>query len=186
MTPPFSPKHGVAPRPRNRGSNVANGVYTMLDLAKLLELPQYDDEVYSDTYGIVHKAAIEAGESEEQAERAAVDAESEEEGERWSQYKDAVLHVAEQLCIEHKLTLHEMNGHRWQFRPSESWEKAASEVVKTINGYGMFVFSSVKEFMSSGPYTAREAVLGHLHWMHEWYNVYEGSSSKAAFYRRLR
>lgn len=43
------------------------------------------------------------------------------------------------------------------------WEDAADKIRETINGVGYFTFYSLREFLESGPYTARQAALSHLH-----------------------
>jgi hypothetical protein len=51
-------------------------------------------------------------------------------------------------------------------------KKATRELSETVGGVGYFHFGSVKELTDSGPWTVREAVLGHLGWMKDWYEVY--------------
>lgn len=168
-------------------SSRANGIYGIYELAKLLGLPEYDDEHVYEASAEVYVAAIKAGESEEQAEIAALDAEAEEEKEAYDHWFDALMFVAEELCREHKLTLVELRNGRWRLKPSESWHATADEIRTTINGMGPFHFSSLKEFIeTSSCSTAREAVFSHLHWLKCWYAVYEGSSARAAFERRMR
>jgi hypothetical protein len=70
--------------------------------------------------------------------------------------------------------------------PFDTWFIAASCLRTTINGVGTFYFGSTKEFIECNSGTDRQAVLSHLHWLHQWYDVYQGSSPKAAFERRMR
>jgi hypothetical protein len=140
------------------------------------------------TYGCVYRDALAEGASEEDAEKRALDAESEELGEACDRYRSAVLSVAEKLFKEHKLSLTEMKRDRFRFRvtPDETWRDAAREIIQTINGVGMFRFESVREFCASGPWTPKEAVLGHLHWIADWPDVYEGTKARSMVDRALR
>lgn len=70
---------------------------------------------------------------------------------------------------------------------SDDWDKAAISVIMTINGVGNFHFNSLKEALDSGPYaSSKEFVLKHLHWLKDYYEVYEGSKIKNVFQRRFR
>ena len=62
----------------------------------------------------------------------------------------------------------------WDFKivPTKSWNDALSQIRMTMNGMGYFHFNSNKEFLESGPYTAREAVLKHLGTMGDYRKVY--------------
>ena len=56
----------------------------------------------------------------------------------------------------------------------ETWETVLTEIRELINGVGYFIFYSNKELKDSGPYTARQAVLGHLHNLSDYGEVYGG------------
>lgn len=56
----------------------------------------------------------------------------------------------------------------------ETWETVLTEIRELINGVGYFTFYSNKELKDSGPYTARQAVLGHLHNLSDYGAVYGG------------
>lgn len=130
--------------------------------------------------------------------------EDEARDELYEKYRDAVMFVAEQVFGEHGLVLVPVrqlkeNGrpyrHKgwkpetaWEFRikPKESWKDAASHVRETIDGVGYFTFGTLRNFLSSGPYTAREAVLQHLGWIPDWYEVYEGGKARSRVERRMR
>jgi hypothetical protein len=161
------------------------GVFDIHELAKLLDLPEFDDEHVPDAAGAVYDAAIASGATEKEAEQALEDAFIEAERECFSAWKDAVLHVAETLCIEHLLELHELKDGRYRFKPKHTWRLVATQLRMTVNGVGMFYFGSTKEFIECSSGTDREAVLSHLHHLHRWYDVYQGSTSKAAFNRRM-
>lgn len=57
-----------------------------------------------------------------------------------------------------------------------SWRQVAARLCRTIKDFGMFYFSSTQEFLDSGPYTAKQAVLNHLHWIAEHSAVYGDQS----------
>ena len=56
----------------------------------------------------------------------------------------------------------------------ETWETVLTEIRELINGVGYYTFYSNKELKDSGPYTARQAVLGHLHYLSDYGAVYGG------------
>jgi len=121
-------------------------------------------------------------------------AEEESRDEAWRAYYDAVLFVAEQCFDYHGLSLscHKKSSkdRPFDFRvvpnPGRNWLECANQIRTTINGVGYFHFDTVKEFLDSGPYTAREAALKHLGWIPDWYDVYEGGKAHSRVYRRLR
>lgn len=145
---------------------------------------------FSEAYSYAYKAAIADGATEEEAEEKAQQAEQEEQDEAWGKYADAVYEIAEDLLNKHGLTLVPLGkGPRpfeFKIEPEKSWEDAAAEIIKTINGVGSFEFASVREFLGSGPYTARQAVLGHLHWIKRYPDVYGDSSPRTRLDRALR
>jgi len=103
----------------------------------------------------------------------------------WKAWQKSVLAVIEPLFDEHKLDLAEIDSYNYKIVPKTTWEVAADAIRRTINGVGYFEFSSLREFLSSGPYTARQAVLLHLGSIPDWTEVYEGGSTKHAFEREL-
>ncbi len=125
-----------------------------------------------------------------------------ENAQHLSDYRDAVLSTAEELFDRHGLQLVPIlrrtrskkvmskNPDPWQFRvmpsPGRTWGSAALQIMRTINGVGMFGFSNLREFLDSGPYTRREAVLKHLGWIPSWYEVYEGSKASSRVDKRMR
>lgn len=106
--------------------------------------------------------------------------------EAMSKYIEAIEFVFRDLCEKHGLELIDNSNCTYKVEPSFDWNSAANEIRITIEGYGLFYFGNLKEFLSSGPYTARSAVLNHLHWLKEWYDVYEGGKAKERVYRRMR
>lgn len=74
---------------------------------------------------------------------------------------------------------------RYDFKivPSNSWDDAANKIRETINGVGTFHFNNLREFLSSGPYTARQAVLSHLGYIKRYPDVYGGSGARQLYDR---
>lgn len=166
------------------------------ELAKMFKLSTSEDlmENESENYGYAYKEAIKDGQTEEEAESIAQKAEEEEQAEGFNKWYDAVEAVAEKLFGEHGLELigKSIKGKKvkrpFEFRivPSKSWSDSAREILKTINGVGTFEFSNLNEFLDSGPYSARDAVLKHLHWISWWPEVYGGSSARRLYDRHVR
>ncbi len=183
--------------------------------AKVDTMEQVDDRLCenADIYGEVYGQALEDGMSEANAEATAIEAEASEREEQTNRYHDAVMGVCEQLFKEHRLVLEPVLSRRQRAyarkHPSQSdprayefrvlpayagctlglawdWNAALSAIRETINGVGMFRFESNAELLSSGPYTVRQAVLQHLHWVFDWPRVYEGSTARSMIERRLR
>lgn len=110
-------------------------------------------------------------------------------------YRGAIRTVAENLFSEHLLELTEVEeeGKESYFvvEPKKDsttgWYRAASKIIDTINGVGMFEFRTVRELVESGPYpTIEQAVLQHAHWISSYPEVYEGTKAKFLVERRLR
>lgn len=174
-------------------------------LAQLLKLPTSDDmnfedytgDVYSDAYNYKHKEAFDEGMSDDDAEAVAIkyaeEVEAAEVNDAYRKYRHAVEHAAEKLFDQHALELvpvkpKQKDAEPWEFtvEPVKSWEDAAAKLIDTINGVGYFEFASVKDFLESGPYTARQAVLQHLHWIKDRPAVYGDSSARSIFDRDMR
>lgn len=105
-----------------------------------------------------------------------------------SKYISAVESIAEDLLKEHGLKATQAKKRVCEYKivPVESWEDAADRIRMTINGVGYFFFTTVREFMQSGPYTARECTLRHLHWVKDYYSVYGDSNGQSRLDRALR
>lgn len=102
-------------------------------------------------------------------------------------YLLAVESVATELFKEHGLTLEKKSATmEYKITPIKSWDDAANNIRETINGVGYFEFKSLSDFLDSGPYDGRSATLSHLHYIPEWYRVYEGSTAKSVVERRMR
>lgn len=105
----------------------------------------------------------------------------------------AVLSAAKALFREHDLDLVPRTGRGrlpYEFKvrplPGKSWEDAADKIRKTINGVGDFYYGSLREYLKSGPYTAREAVLSDLHWIESYPDVYGTKSAKRMYEQMWR
>ena len=161
-------------------------------LFKLDTIEKFDDRLCSfGTYGEAYKYAIAEGRSEEEAEEAAMKAESDERDEAVTKYRDAIIAAATKLFAEHHLVLTEKKRRgrmtdTFLVAPDKSWRDSAACLVETINGYGMFHFANVRDFCVSGPYTPKEAVLGHLHWIESYPAVYGSTSARSMVDRAMR
>jgi len=161
------------------------------DLIKLFKLPDPDEyETSGDSYSYGYKEAIDEGLSESEAEERGLKYEQSDQDEAFAQIHGGIMHVADRLFGEHGLVLvpKGKGKHPWEFtlKPAKSWKDAGYEIVKTINGVGMFEFSSLKDALDSGPYTEREFVLSHRHWIKQWPEVYGEGRPRSMFDRYLR
>lgn len=151
------------------------------ELAKLFDLPPSDDVIESNIDYISDAYMSEGGENEK--------AEMEAQDEIYGKWHDAVEYAATQLLERHGLTLKEnrrspkRRTYEYRVIPMKSWEDAAGAIMETINGVGYFEFNSLREFLESGPYTAKQAVLSHLHWIKDRPKVY-GDTSAQRYYDR--
>jgi hypothetical protein len=115
------------------------------------------------------------------------DVDDESHDEEITQYKNAVVGVAEDLFAKHGLSLVERKD-KWSYKvvPVESWASSCREIVQTINGVGYFEFRGARELCESGPWTMRQAVLTHLGWIADWPDVYEGRKARSLVEGRMR
>jgi hypothetical protein len=159
---------------------------TIEQLAKMFGLPDWDkiDEMNQQHYWEM----TQGGDYED--EDARMEAEQEAQAEVYNQWYDAVESTASKLFETHGLELKPAGKQgtptrRYDLKivPSASWNDAADKIRETINGVGMFHFNSLREFLDSGPYTAREAVLAHLGTIKNYPAVY-GSGSAHQMYER--
>jgi len=144
----------------------------------------------SEAFGYAYQEARREGLSEAAADEAAEKVEQQEVDEAVYRYMDAVLAVAERLYGEHGLRLDPIGKgrHPFEFRiePERSWNDAADKIRQTINGVGMFHFQDLKEFLSSGPYSPKQAVLQHLGWIADHPRVYGSGTARSMVDRQLR
>jgi len=160
------------------GKAQPTGKINLDELAELLGVTPWDklDDMNQDYYW-------EAGGGTEEGEQEARD-------EVFRKYHDALNNTADDLFEQHGLVLNPVGKARTPYEftiaPKKSWDDAAVLVLDTINGVGMFTFSSVREFLDSGPYTARQAVLQHLHYIKRRPEVYGERSARDRFEHTYR
>jgi hypothetical protein len=168
-------------------------------IAKMYGMPDPEDvdmqfgesEFSMEIQDAAYKQAIDDGHSEEEAEQIGMDAEVEARGEEMRKVRDAMVASAERLLEKHGLELAPVGKdprNTWTFKviPTHSWEEAAAKIMQTINGVGQFEFNSLRDFLESGPYTPRQAVLSHLHWTAYWPEVYGEKSAERYYYDQMR
>lgn len=169
-------------------------VISLDELCKLFKVETVEDfqdrigGTMDSCYGAVYSDAIMEGLTKGEAEERAQKAESDELDTVLSDYKNAVISVSERLFGEHHLILSPMKSdtRRYTITPKVSWDESASHIIETINGVGLFRFDSVKEFKKSGPYTGRQSVLSHLHWIASWCEVYGRGKASAMIENKLK
>lgn len=169
---------------------------SMEQLAKDFGLPSWErlEELNEDYTGeafvAAQKEALADGQSEEDAEEAGMDAEQVVRDELFGKWHDGVISAVGDLFAEHGLELTSASKGEYPFEyrvtPTTSWEDAALKIMTTINGVGQFEFNNLREFLDSGPYTPRQAVLSHLHWIKDWPEVYGERSARDRFDRAWR
>jgi hypothetical protein len=164
-------------------------------LASMFGLPDWDriDEMNQQHYWEMARGA-EGEEAQQEAEREAQD-------EVYAKWYDAVEHAASKLFEEHGLELQpagkwhpstyaktkaERRPFQLKIVPSTSWKDAAEKIRETINGVGDFHFGDLGEFLRSGPYTARQAVLSHLGYIKRYPAVYGGQGAHQMYEQHWR
>jgi hypothetical protein len=142
-------------------------------LAKLFDLPDWEniDELNQHHYWEASQGIDDEDERLE-AERA-------EQENVYNQWYDAVESATSKLFEQHGLELKPTGKQgtakrRYDFKitPSSSWSDAANKIRETINGVGMLHADNLREFLDSGPYTARQAVLANLGYIRQYPDVY--------------
>ncbi len=157
------------------------------EVAKLLGLPDWDriTELNQDHYWEMSRGAPD--------EEAEMKAQHEAEEDVYAQWYDAVEHTADNLFGEHGLEIHptgkqgtEKRRYDFKIVPQTSWKDAAEKIRETINGVGDFHFDDLAEFLRSGPYTARQAVLAHLGYIKRYPAVYGGLGANQMYEQHWR
>lgn len=176
--------------------NQLAGMFGLSDWDKLEDRNvDYFAELGSYAYDEALKEATEDGDAEEVAEekagKAREEAEMEASGELFHQWHNAVMSAVEPLFEVHGLTLTpkgKKTNHPYEYKivPTNDWKEAASKIIGTINGVGYFEFGSLQDFLDSGPYTPREAVLSHLGHITSYPDVYGDLSPERSFERSFR
>jgi hypothetical protein len=167
-------------------------------LAALFELPSYDD-IHENNLDYIWEAgdyAVREAQEEEDGELDESDVEEIREGaenaadrEIFAQWYSGVTSAAERLFEEHALELvpkgRDKYSHEFKILPAtkgvQGWRNAADAIRETINGVGYFHFNTLKEFLDSGPYSAKEAVLEHLHVIADYPKVYGSRSARSIY-----
>lgn len=146
---------------------------TIAALAKLFGLPDWDkiDEMNQEFYWEQARGIP------DEDERMAAEQSAQEEV--FAKWYDAVESVADHMFDEHGLTLEpvrkkDRRSYELRVVPKYSWKDAADKIRETVNGVGDFHFRNLREFLDSGPYTARQAVLSHLGWIKHYPAIYGG------------
>ena len=67
---------------------------------------------------------------------------------------------------------------------SEDFMKHESEAY--VNGVDYFHFGTLKEFLDSGPYSGREAVLNHIGYIPQWAEVYGDTDARRIYESHVR
>lgn len=169
-------------------------------LAQMFDLPPYDDvdelnrDHIMEAGHYAYKSAIEEDESEDEAEAAREKAEMRAQDEIFGNWYDAVERAASQLFDEHDLELQPTGKQgtkerRYEFKivPKTSWLKSAEKIRQTADGVGFaYVGNDVKEFLSLGPWSPRQAVLEHLGVIRSYPEVYGSSSARHIYDHAFR
>lgn len=108
-------------------------------------------------------------------------AQSDEDYRRWKRAIEAAL---DYLFERHGLEMREETTEEGSvviLEPAKSWGDAAKAVIETISGVGYFSFANVREFLESGPYTTKQAVLAHLDSISRYPEVYGDRSLRSVY-----
>jgi len=164
------------------------------ELAKLFDLTAWDKiEEMNEHYlsQIQSQAESQAAANDEDPEDASNAAFEEAQTDLFNNWYDAVESASSKLFEEHGLELLAMRNTRkvnknyrpfyLKIIPTRSWTDAANRLRETINGVGDFHFSSLRDFLDSGPYTARQAVLAHLGYIRRYPDVYGTPSAQRLY-----
>lgn len=186
-------KHSFVPKPLQ--NLWYDGVYNIDEIAALLKLPKYE-EVHENNLDYISETAkyqvggeVDWTNLSEEFMEAEAEIENEEIFKPWHR---GVMAAADDLFERHGLVL-SPHGRvppkalpfEYKVTPVDSWLTAASAIMATITGYGMFDYPSVQDFIDSGPYTPKAAVLSHLGWVKEYPGIY-GSASAQTLFERAR
>lgn len=182
--------------PRGNPSAPVSDKVNIDALAAMFGIPAWDDlqqrnaDYFGEAYQSAYNYVVRVGGSEARAEREALKAEREAQDSLYRQWRNALLGAVEGEFEEHLLELVPMGRRKdpYEFRvvPTKGWREAASKILGTLNGVGDFSFGSMRDFLASGPYSAREAVLRHIHWIPSRATVYGRRSAERAYYDAMR
>ena len=153
--------------------------------ADLADFMEDNIDLVQTSAGWAYKEAIKEGKTERQAEKALEKAEKKTYDEMGKAYIAAIFDTIEKEAEKFHLTVIQQKPNRYKVVPTTDWKTSLKEIIDTINGVGMFEFNSIKEFLESGPYTLREGVLTHLHYLEDYGRVYGGSTLQRQFEKNL-
>jgi hypothetical protein len=164
-------------------------------LAEFLAVPTYTDvwegneEYLGSYYSAGMEEALNEGLPIEEAEEAAEEAQYAAEEELLANYTSALEAAADSVLEPHKLVAEAIGKHQGQYKivPTGTWKDAAWEIIRTINGIGMFYYEDAKALKDVGPYRSyKQAVLSHLHWVKDYPKVYGTRSAERVFHNSWR
>ena len=185
-------------KPRKKPRKVQD-IHTLDEIAELLGVEAPDlyferliqNMVGGEEYEYSYRQALKEGLSEGQAEEAALAAEGEVISEYENAYIEALTATAEHYFGVHQFTLRPAKKNsNWSFKVgalNKNWKLPASRILETINGHGVFEFSTIEDLRDSIPVeTFRQAALEHLQWIRHYGEVYGQASPQEMINRRLR
>jgi hypothetical protein len=113
--------------------------------------------------------------------------------EAYREYYDSFMRACEFVFDAHGMMLEgcpqgKEDVRPWEYKiiPKEGWEQACRAIMNTVNGVGMFGYSSLKEFLECGPYTFRSASMSHLSYLKRHSEVYGEVKLQDRIYKGLR
>ncbi len=165
---------------------------TIDQIAEMFNLPPWEkiDDLNLDNYLECAESAIADFEgTEEDREEEYYRAQDAASDRFFHAWHNAISQAAEKEFAEHEIILipRKVQGkvpeypYEYWIRPSKTWKRSADLIRETINGVGYFHYTTLSEFVLSGPYTHREAVLSHLHWISRRAEVYGDTSARARY-----
>lgn len=177
----LAPKRSHATLKKPTGKGKTSTKIDVDRLVKMFGLPEWND--IDELNHHYYWEAARGAEDEEAAEQEARD-------ELYHKWYDAVTGVAERLFGEHDLELLPIGKkdrpYEFKIVPKKDWKEAADKIRTTMGGVGYFDFSTLREFLDSGPYTAQQAVLSHLNTISDYPSVYGGSSARSMYDQAMR
>jgi hypothetical protein len=187
----WSAKHGKprtathvthAAKKTGSGKKTSSTKIDLERISKMFGLPEWND--LDERNGHYYWEAARGAEDPEAAEQEARE-------DLYRNWHDAVTGVAERLFGTHGLEIEpvrksERTPFEYKIVPKVDWKDAANKIRETLNGIGYHHYSSLKEFLDSGPYTAQQAVLSHLGTMSEYPAVYGGQSARSLYDAAMR
>jgi len=165
----------------------------LFGITSLDDLEARNDDYFGDFFVAARDEALKEGATETEADEAGFKADGEARDELYQQWHNGVTSAVEELFGRHHLeVVGRRKAERYPFefvvRPvaGKTWADAADEIRVTINGVGYFEFRDLREFLDSGPWTAKQAVEGHLHWIKDYSEVYGTDSAQRIYERAFR